>query len=234
MMKSRLLFAVFFSSLAFDLYFVGWRLDWRMIPAALVAWYLADLVSGLVHMYMDYRPCIPGTGLKELYFWHGSRETQEFHARQAEVYARISTFERIVYDFKKHHPMPDLLGRHGMLHLMKAPVFLVTLPISLILSLVIALTSPPGWLIVGIVVLLLGSSMTQAFHGSLHSQNVGGIVRVMRRFGLLMKPGAHKYHHDTLDRDFSVISGWSNPLVNFIVHSLLSAGVLRTEGLEPT
>ena len=74
-------------------------------------------------MYMDYRPCKPGTGLRDLYFWEGSRDTLEFLKRQSEIYARISLFERIVYDFKKHHPLPDLLGRHGMLHLMKGPVF---------------------------------------------------------------------------------------------------------------
>jgi len=233
-MKARLLFALFFSSLAFDLLCIGPHLDWRMIPAALIAWYGADLVSGLVHMYMDYRPCIPGTGLKDLYFWQGSRDSPEFHAKQAEVYARISLFERIVYDFKKHHPMPDLLGRHGMLHLMAAPVFLVTLPLSLVLSLVIALTSPPGWGIVGIVVFLLGASMTQGFHGALHAPKVGPGVRLMRGLGLLMKPSAHKYHHDTLDRDFSVINGWSNPVVNFVARSLLRAGVLSAEGLEPT
>jgi hypothetical protein len=233
-MKGALLFGLFFSSLAFDLLFVGPHLDWRMIPAALAAWYAADLVSGLVHMYMDYRPCIPGSGLRDLYFWQGPRDSEAFCAKQAEVYARISRFERIVYDFKKHHPMPELLGRHGMWRLMKAPVFLITLPASLVLSVVIALTSPPGWLIVGMVVLLMGSSMTQGFHGSLHREDVGGAVRLMRRLGLLMKPSAHKYHHDTLDRDFSVINGWSNPLVNLISHSLLRAGVLRTDGLEPT
>jgi hypothetical protein len=155
-------------------------------------------------------------------------------ARQGEVYARISLFERIVYDFKKHHPMPDLLGRHGMLHLMKAPVFLITLPVSLALNLAFALTAPPAWLLVGAVVLILGASMTQAFHGSLHRPDVGPVVRAMRSAGLLMRPASHKYHHDTLTRDFSVISGWSNPLVNVIVASLLRLRILREEGLEPT
>ena len=233
-MKVMLLFALFFFSLAFDLALAVPHLDWRIIPAALVGWYLADLASGIVHMYMDYRPCIAGTGLRDLYFWDGSHDTPEFLARQCEIYARISRFERIVYDFKKHHPMPDLLGRHGMLHLMKGPVFLVTLPLSLAMNLVFALSSPPAWLLVGMVVYILGSSMTQAFHGSLHRADVGPVVRTMRSVGLLMRPSAHKFHHDTLTRDFSVISGWSNPVVNLCVSTLLRLRVLREEGLEPT
>ena len=172
-MKARLLFSMFFCSLAFDLALAAGRLDWRIVPAAVVGWCLADLASGLVHMYMDYRPCAPGSGLRELYFWQGSRDSAEFLARQSEVYARISAFERIVYDFKKHHPMPNLLGRHGMLHLMKGPVFLITLSLSLTLNLVFALTSPPAWLLVGAAVMILGASMTQAFHGSLHRSKVG-------------------------------------------------------------
>ncbi len=69
---------------------------------------------------------------------------------------------------------------------MKAPVMFVTLPLSLALNLVFWLTSPPGWLIVGAVTLLLGASLSQGFHGSLHRSDVGWGVRAMRRVGLLM------------------------------------------------
>jgi hypothetical protein len=233
-MKARLLFALFFASLAADLAMAGPSLDWRVVPAALVGWYAADLASGLVHMYMDYRPCLPGTGLRELYFWEGSRDSPEFLARQSAVYARISGFERIVYDFKKHHPFPDLLGRHSFWHLMKGPVFLVVLPTSLALNVLFAETAPPAWLIVGTVVCLAGAGMTQAFHGTLHRTAVGPFVGAMRRLGLLMSAQAHKLHHDTLTQDFAVINGWSNPLVNLCASTLLRAGILREEGLDPT
>lgn len=233
-MKARLLFALFFASLAFDVFRIGLRYDWLMIPAAFAGWWLADMMSGVVHMYMDYRPCTPGVGLADLYFWEGSRESEAFARRQAEVYARISTFERIVYDFKKHHPMPDLLGRHGLFHLMKAPTFFVALPISLAFNLIFLVWNAPGWLILATIVLLVGASLTQYFHGSLHRENTCFMVRNMRRVGLLMSLDAHKTHHETLVRDFSVISGWSNPVVNVIVRALLSRGWLNEAGLEPT
>ena len=233
-MKSRFLFGLYFLSLALDLVIAAFHPDWRMIPAAFVGWYLADMVSGVVHMYMDYRPCIPGTGVRDLYFWEGPRDSPEFYALQAAVYARISTFERVVYDFKRHHPNPDQLGRNRMSQLMKEPVFLVTLPVSLALNIVFFLVPTPGWLIVGMVVLILGSSMTQVFHATLHRQDIGIGFRVMRRLGLLMSVSAHQLHHDTLKHDFSVISGWSNPVVNLFATFLLRIGALREEGLEPT
>jgi Lipid desaturase domain len=228
------LFALFFVSLGADLALIGPHPDWRMLPAALVAWYAADLVSGLVHMYMDYRPCIPGTGVRELYFWEGPRNTPEFYALQAAVYSRISLLERIVYDFKRHHPNPELLGSRSMFYLMKEPVLLSLLPVSLILNLVFVLVPTPGWLIVGVVVFIIGASMVQVFHSSLHRQKVGFGFRLMRKLGLLMSVPAHQLHHDSLAKDFSVISGWSNPVVNLFATFLLRIGALRPEGLEPT
>lgn len=233
-MKARVLFALFFASLAFDLYRMGPHWSVWIIPAALAGWLIADLISGLTHMYMDYRPCVPGTGVKDLYFWSGSRESAEFLALQETVYARIGAFERLVYDFKKHHPMPDLLGRHGLFHLMKAPVFFVTLPMSLFLNLMFAVWTAPAWLIAGSVTVIVGMSLSQYIHGSMHRSDPDLAVKALRAVGLAMRPEAHELHHATLTRDFAVINGWSNPLVNLVASALLERGWINEAGLTPT
>ena len=76
--------------------------------------------------------------------------------------------------------------------------------------------------------------MSQVFHASLHRQDIGWGFRAMRSVGLLMSVRAHQLHHDTLTQDFSVINGWSNPVVNLCASFLLRIGALKTEGLEPT
>jgi hypothetical protein len=53
-------------SLTLNVAWASWTLDWRMPVAAVAGWYLADLLSGLIHMYMDYRPCASGVGLADL------------------------------------------------------------------------------------------------------------------------------------------------------------------------
>jgi len=232
-MRDKYLFTLFFVSLAADLALAAPSLGWSAIPAALAGWYAADLASGLVHMTMDYKPCRPGTGLRDLYFWDGPRDSAEFQVKQDEVYARISRFERVVYDFKKHHPFPDLLGRHNFLHLMKGPTFVVVLPISLALNAVFLALRPPGWLLVGVVVTLLGAAMSQAFHGALHRDDVGRTLRLLRRLRLVMSRSAHQAHHDSLTQDFAVVNGWSNPLVNLCASVLLRSGALGKDGLEP-
>ncbi len=233
-MKTRVAMLAFVVSLALNFVWIRSTLDWRLLAAVLVGWYLADFLSGLIHMYMDYIPCTPGVGLADLYFYEGSRESDHYISLRDEVWGRINPFEKIAYDFKNHHPRPDALGRRDLVFLVKATVMFVSLPFSLALNLACFLFRPPGWLVLGLVVLLVGGTLSQYFHGSLHRAKNPAIVMVMRRLGLLMTPTAHAVHHATLTRDFSVINGWSNPALNIVFRLLLKRGVITPAGLEPT
>jgi hypothetical protein len=226
---AMMLFAV---SLAANLWFAG-QPDWRWIPAALTAWYLADLVSGLTHMVMDYRPCTPGVGLERLFHYPGSRESADYLALRDRIMPKVSPFERLVYDFKNHHPRPDALGRRPFLVQIGSTILFVSLPISIIINIVCLMIAVPGWLVAGIVVLIVGGTLAQYFHGTLHRADNPWIVGAMRRARLLMTPEAHKLHHDTLRRDFATNTGWSNPLVNAVFRLATRRGWLDATGLEP-
>jgi hypothetical protein len=223
---------LFVLSLALNLWFAG-APDWRWIPAALAAWYVADLLSGLTHMYMDYRPCTPGAGLADMFHYAGSRESADYLALRDRVLPRISPFERLVYDFKNHHPRPDALGRRSFLVQIGSTILFVSLPFSILLNLLCFALPVPGWLIAGAIVLTIGGTLAQYFHGTLHRADNPWIVRAMRRVGLLMTPEAHALHHATLRRDFATNTGWSNPLVNAIFRLAASRGWLTEAGLEP-
>jgi hypothetical protein len=224
--------ALFVLSLAINLWFAGVP-DWRWVPAVFAAWYLADLLSGLTHMVMDYRPCTPGIGLDRMFHFAGSRESAEYAALRAEVLPRISPFERLVYDFKNHHPRPEALGRRPFLVQIGSTIMFGALPFSVLLNVLCLAFRLPGWLIAGAVVLTIGGTLAQYFHGTLHRAQNPWIVRAMRRVGLLMTPEAHALHHATLRRDFATNTGWSNPLVNAIFRLATSRGWLNEAGLEP-
>lgn len=223
---------MFALSLAANLWFAG-TLDWRWIPAGLAGWYLADLLSGLTHMYMDYRPCTTGIGLAKLFHYSGSRESTDYIALRESVMPQISPFERLVYDFKNHHPRPDALGRRPFLVQIGSTIIFVSLPVSIVINLLCAAASPPGWLIAGAVTLMIGGTLAQYFHGTLHRADNPWIVLVMRRVGLLMTPEAHALHHATLRQDFATNTGWSNPLVNMLFRVATRRGWLTEAGLEP-
>lgn len=223
---------LFVLSLALNLWLAGIPNLW-WIPAAFAAWYIADLLSGLTHMYMDYRPCTPGIGLERMFHYSGSRESAEYQALRAEVLPRISPFERLVYDFKNHHPRPEALGRRSFLVQIGSTIMFGSLPASLLLNLLALLVPLPGWLLAGAVVLIIGGTLAQYFHGTLHRADNPWIVNAMRRVGLLMTPEAHALHHATLKRDFATNTGWSNPLVNALFRAATKRGWLDEAGLEP-
>src|SRR3954463_10620300 len=157
---------LFAASLVLNLWFAGVP-DWRWIPALLAGWYVADLLSGLTHMYMDYRPCTAGIGLDRLFHYSGSRESADYLALRDQVMPRISPFERLVYDFKNHHPRPDALGRRPFLVQIGSTILFVSLPFSILLNLLALAIGLPGWLMAGAVVLTVGGTLAQYFHGTL-------------------------------------------------------------------
>lgn len=224
--------AAFVLSIALNLWIAG-APEWSWILAALAAWYVADLLSGLTHMYMDYRPCTPGVGLDRLYFYAGSRESADYLALRDSVWRKIGPFEKLVYDFKNHHPRPEALGRRPMLVQIGSTIIFVSLPISVGLNVAASFLPMPGWLIFGLVVLIIGGTFAQYFHGTLHREDNPWIVRAMRSLGLLMTPRAHQLHHDTLTRDFATNNGWSNPVVNRLFALATRRRWLTDTGLTP-
>lgn len=234
-MRERLILLCFFASMGANLAFgVIARFDWLCLPALFTGWYLADFASGVVHMYMDYRPCPPGKRLNDLFFYTGSRESAEYQTMLRERMAAISPFERLVYDFKNHHPRPLALGRRSLWRLIGSTVIVAALPVSLGLNLLMALTPLPGWVAAGVFAFLVGGAFAQLFHASLHREHNPAFIRIGRRLGLLMTPAAHQLHHDTLRRDFATNCGWSNPLVNRLFNALRRRGYLDDTGLEPS
>lgn len=203
------------------------------LPLAAVGWYLADLMSGVVHMVMDYRPSRAGVGLDRLYFYEGSRESDEYIALRCSVFAGLGPIERITYDFKNHHPRPDALGRRSMETQIGSTAAFMTLPFALVTNAAMVLTGAPTVLLALLTSFLLGTTFAQYFHGTLHRVQISWPVAAMRASRLLMQPRDHERHHKSLSCDFSTISGWSNPLLNRIFAALRKRGYLHEDGLIP-
>lgn len=228
------LLAVFFASSLTNLAGLALHPSWWIAPGLVAGWYVADLASGLVHMYMDYRPCPPGKRLNDLFFYTGSRESDEYQTMLRERMASINAFERLVYDFKNHHPRPLALGRRGLWRLIGSTLIVAGLPLSLALNLSWVVWPLPAGLAAAVFAFTVGASFAQLFHASLHRDHNPPPIDLMRRLGVLMTPAAHQLHHDTLKQDFATNCGWSNPLVNRVFALLRERGYLDDAGLEPS
>lgn len=230
----KLLLTAFLVSLGVNFGFALADPHWLAIPAMLAAWYAADLLSGLIHMYMDYRACRPNMGLDALFFYEGSRESEEYQRMFRDRMKQLNPFERISYDFKNHHPRPDALGRRALWRLIGSTVIAGALPLSVAMNVAALVWPVPGWMMAGGFAFLVGGGFAQYFHGTLHRDENPWFIKGMRKLGLLMTPQAHQIHHDTLKRDFATNSGWSNPLVNCLFRLLRARGHLPDANLEPS
>lgn len=203
-----------------------------MLPAALVAWAIVDLYSGLGHMVLDYFPCPARLGFDKLFFAH-ERNTREYEALRKRLLREAGPFYAVAYDFKVHHPHPDSLGRRDIFKLTETMVPVVALPLSLGLNALTLVHDTSPWFLAFMNTLIFGYALTQYFHATLHRDHPPLWIRALRKIGLLMTPAMHGVHHATLDRDFAVITGWTNPLINPLFRYLRRRGVLRDEWLEP-
>jgi hypothetical protein len=209
------------------------RADWACLIALPAGWYLADLASGLVHIVLDYRPCPVGRGLGQVFFYEGSRESADYGALRTRVMAGLTPFQRILYDFKSHHPRPDALGRRTLWHQVGPTLVIAALPAAIALNLAARWPGTPGWVLAGGLALVLGGGLAQYFHAGLHRRDPPWPIRALRRLRLLMTPAAHQLHHDTLQRDFATNCGWSNPMLNALFRALRNRGLLDDAGLVP-
>jgi hypothetical protein len=204
------------------------------IPAVVVGWYLADLLSGVVHFLLDYLPCPEGQGLDRLFqYTGGSRGKEPYLSMRREVMAGVGPWGRILFDFKCHHPRPHVLGRRTLVVLIRPALIFGGIPSALALNVACALLPVPFWLVAGLIALIFGSVLSQYFHGTVHRGKNPWFIAPLRRARVLIRPEAHAVHHRTLDRDFATVNGWSNPVVNRIFAWCRGRGWLADEGLEP-
>ena len=229
----RILLVAFALSLVANAFAAVADFGWASLPALLAGWYLADMASGVVHMTLDYTPCPPGKRLADLYFYQGSRESPEYLAMLRDRMSQVSAFDRLVYDFKNHHPRPHALGRRSLWQQIGSTVLVAALPMSLALNLALLVVPVPGWLCAWLIALIAGGALAQYFHGTLHRDDNPWFINAMRRAHLLMTPAAHLLHHTTLQRDFATNCGWSNPLINRVFNALRARGYLDDRGLVP-
>lgn len=233
-MTVRAAIAGFALSILLNLVAADWSWNLWLLPALLFGWFLADLASGGVHMLMDYLPCPAGVGLDQLYHYEGARDSTEYERLRDEVMARISPIDRLLFDFKVHHPRPTALGRRSLYHQIWSSILFMALPLSLAMNVVAIIWDVPGWAMLMAVTFLLGGAFSQYFHGTLHREDNPPSIHALRHVGLLMTPEAHDVHHESLQRDFSTVNGWSNPLLNLVFRWLRAKGRLPDHGLEPS
>jgi hypothetical protein len=161
------------------------------IVGILTGIYVADFISGLAHIYIDFVPSNTKTPLhRELFL---SRVHHHELFRPARLNLASLWVSPALYAF---------LGL-AVLPLVFTAIFRVT---------------PAPWVYPFWLCLLWSTAVSQIAHAVSHGKGATTkFVRVLKglqRIHLILPAKTHSIHHRVIDRNFCVLNGWANSLLN--------------------
>lgn len=207
---------------------------WLLLLLSPIAWFLADALTGLAHIYLDYVSTTPNSGLRELYTYKGDKGSAEYLRQRASVMRHIGPIEQQAFGFKTHHLSPGAIGRRSFMRLVLPILYAVVLPALLLMAAFAALdVLPPAaaWIV---ALTTTGVGLSQYFHSCSHRKQPPALMANLQRLRLIITPVEHHRHHMTFKQDFCIVSGWANPLVNAIFRWLWKRGWVNEAGLTPS
>mmetsp|Transcript_85633 Transcript_85633/g.242849 ORF Transcript_85633/g.242849 Transcript_85633/m.242849 type:complete len:459 (+) Transcript_85633:70-1446(+) len=134
-----------------------------------------------------------------------------------EAFSDLPLFGPIAKSFQWHHRDPTGIVRLTWISHLGA------LDMGMLLLMALALCNPRAWYL-GIFALATHPLMylMMATHRWTHCSpgDVPGIVALLQRRGVLLTPAGHSAHHADYEINFSLLTGWSNPVVNALARGL--------------
>ena len=161
---------------------------WLVLPAFLLGYLGADLLSGTVHWFCD-----------------------TFFEEDTPVIGKI-----VIQPFREHHVYPQRITRYRFIEQDTTNFFLLLPALALAFWLGAPRPGSIGELFwcCSLLGLATGSFGTNLFHKWAHTRKPPVVVRWLQRGGLILGPRHHGRHHSDYSRGFCVTSGWMNPLLD--------------------
>ena len=206
---------------------------WWHIALIPVAFYLADAVSGIAHFILDYTPTPKDVGLKELFFWQGSKGTAEYTEQRNLAMKRINALDEVIFDFKIHHISPGTLARRSFLQVALPIIYFASLPLSVafislyFLGLMNTAVFMFLWAFIGAL------TVSQYAHSCAHKRELPKHAFILQKAKLFLTAEQHDSHHSDLGHDFCMLNGWANPLVNTLFNLCRKRGWFDDKHLTP-
>jgi hypothetical protein len=233
----RVLIVVYFSTVLLCLWLINW--SHFSVVSFMAVFYIgllvADFVSGLIHLYIDYRPLNVKKGYDRLYHFTGDRNSDEFLAMKAEIQRNSSWFDTTVYSFKMHHRnvLPNILMPYRDFFIEAVTPSFALLFCSLFVSLVFPVAVWSTYLAffdVVVAVTALHSDIIHAWvHGSKTMPFGVKFARLMHKCKFIYSMKTHGTHHKDGLTGFCFVIGHTNFAVNWICKKLLERGVIHRE-----
>jgi len=202
-------------------------LAWLCAQAILelfIAMYIADLVSGLVHLTFDN--CVVANVELRNQVFYTPKEAAEFMAT-SEIFKKATGFDKFLWDFQNHHeaPFPATKSHFGMW----LEIFTFEIPVFIILFGVLYFDLAPGWVVRPVIMAFALGSFMQVIHFNAHIRNrdlpLSPITRLLQDTGFLLHPSFHRKHHETFDCNYCLFNGWASPIVERVARYCRTVGI---------
>ncbi len=218
-----------------------WQLPWAELPwlgvAALLlaCLWVADLLTGLTHLCIDYAALNFARGFGELFHHDGPRRGPTFQRLCHQVMAGASWVDLKVYSFKIHHRKGQSNQDSGY-----AQALGEFLPISaaILVGGMLAGSALDGqavapWVLLAHVALSFFVGHAQWVHYCMHGSRAmprgTRLVRTLSRWGLIYSPQTHAEHHQHGLIGFCFITGHANFAVDALCAWLLRRGLIHRD-----
>lgn len=147
----------------------------------------ADLISGLVHVYLDHS--------------------------KIRYDNTVTDFNRM--GFQVHHMYPDFQWKMDKDYQPHYECNTV-LPICIVVSFFNVLTFDSYFVYLFCYFIVLFQTGHYWSHAHVHNKSVPKAVRWLQDHYLLLKPSIHQKHHQSYDSNYCILNGWCNPIVNLL------------------
>ena len=161
---------------------------WLVLPAFLLGYFFADLVSGTAHWFCD-----------------------TFFEEDTPVIGKI-----VIRPFRDHHVHPQRITCYRFIEQDTTNFFLMLPPLAVAFWIGAPWPGSVGaffWCCC-LLGLATGSFGTNLFHKWAHAEKPPVVGRWLQRAGLVLGSARHQRHHRDYSRGFCVTSGWMNPLLD--------------------
>lgn len=157
---------------------------WLVLPALLLGYLGADLLSGTAHWFCD-----------------------TFFEEDTPLIGKI-----LIQPFREHHVHPLRITRYRFIEQDTTNFFLMLPPLTMAAWLGAPRPQSVGVLFwcCCLLGLAVGSFATNLFHKWAHTRQPPLVVGWLQRSGLILEPERHQRHHRDYSRGFCVTSGWMN------------------------
>jgi len=180
--------------------------------------YVLDLISGIVHMHLDYQE-VKSRKLR-LHVENNIKDVIKFE-KDDPLFYDATPNDQFLWNFHVHHdaPYPSLDSEWELMMQIVRPL---SLPYLLSVGLCYMGYMPPTFARIWFGALTAGPLMQKTHFGA-HARNHGvltyntwggAVICFLQDYGVLLSPAVHKKHHEEFDCNFCIFNGWANPVVN--------------------